>query len=273
MFKKLSNEDRSSTGNKSGSAYASMLKPEITIPFFKARDGENQVRLLPIIEEEKHMKFGGLEVWTYYTGSGLVVSPSTFGQARDPLMAKYKKYKMTDPKGKAQIFKPSKHILNYILNYNPDEDRSVVHIWRTSEKFRDNIFGRAKDRETKKMIPIEDPEEGRILFFEKQGQGRDTQYSQEEVGSKPDVLIDVDAIAAQMRPFEDILFVPSYDELENLAADMECIPVQDDREDDWGTRSQSGASDDKVDIEKQDRDSDEIAARIRAKMAGKENQS
>lgn len=282
MFKKQTNETRSAVGSKAGSAYASMLKLDVTIPFFQARDGENQVRLLPILEEEQHMKFGGMEVWTFYSGAGLVVSPSTFGNARDPIMEKYRRYKLTNP-GKAKVFKPSKHILNYILSYNEGDDRNKVMIWRTSETFRNNIFGRAKDRKTGTILPIDDPEEGRILFFEKYGQGRDTKYAQEGVDSTPDFIENIDEIGSQMRPFADILFVPSAEELENLAADMEHIPVDDEKEDDVDWGRPANREDPKPNFEKeeptpeiqkqQDADSEAIAERIRQKLAkGKTSQ-
>lgn len=278
MFKTISQEERTSAGsNLSGRNskgwVASAIKSEYNYDAFRPIDGPNKFRLLPPLEADDLATVGGIGVWKYYAGGNTYISPTTLNSgARDPMLEKYRKYKLIDPK-RANAFKPTRAVMAYVLDYNRDEDPTVVKLFMCSASLMKRILERAEDRETGKIIPIDHPEEGRVVMFDKSGKGLTTTYTREEIGRNPDPLQDPEAIADQMKPFKDIIKIYSYEELAQLAEDTESIADNSgrdipDEEDDgaWPSPKQNASKDEDVDIRKREGVDEDILNKVRAQM-------
>lgn len=277
MFKTLTDEQRSQSnevlsGKSGGGMYGSILKSGVNIPGYKPIDGINKIRLLPPLEADPHSTFGGAGLWTFFCNGSTVISPTSFNpSAKDPVLERYRKYKLTDPegKGKSRHFKPSRKVINYILSYNPDDDPRELKVWITSKAMIERVLGAAQDLETGKVVPIDCPADGRAILFKKTGKNLQTRYINETISKDPDPIEEIMEIGAKMRPFEEIIRVPSIEELENFAEDLEAIAESEGGRDipeddtDWDKPS---IPEQDVEIEKRDDANDAITAKIRQQM-------
>jgi len=191
------------------------LNPEMGFETFVAQDGDNSIRIVPPLSDDKDGKLWGIDVYAYYVNGRSFLSPRTFDpNATDPFKDMYDKLKQEDPEA-AKAFKGSKRSLTFVLDMMDDEK---LKIFSAPPTVIDEILKVSKNRRTGELIPVEDPKDGRIIFFNKSGQGIQTRYGAFSLDTESCVLDD--SIADQLVHFRDLLIVPTAEELLEVLANM-----------------------------------------------------
>lgn len=191
------------------------LNGEFMFQTFQPQDGDNSVRIVPPLGDDPHASLWGLDVWVYYLNGKPYLSPQTFDRnARDPVMEKYNKLKQEDVEA-AKAFKGTKRSLTFVLDMLNDEE---LKVWAAPTTVIDEILKVAKNRKNGELIPVEDPKDGRVIFFNKAGTGINTKYSAFQLDTEKTPLDD--SIADQLVHFKDLLVVPSAEDLDDILADF-----------------------------------------------------
>lgn len=228
VFKRISEDERekameqmkSGGGASSGSWTDTIINPEHSISTFTPKKGTNKVRFLPPLAGDEFVQTGGLGLWWFRINNTTYNSPKSFNaRAECPLMDRYSKYRNVDEE-RAQLFKPSRRVGCYILDLNEEEEKGPeMKFWFAPVTLIENIFKRCRVRSTGAIIPVDDPELGRAVYFDREGENRLTRYTNEEVDQQPYPI--TDAMAEGMVPYKDLLRILSVEELEEVAANAE----------------------------------------------------
>ena len=184
------------------------------IPIFNTVDGDNQIRIVPPLSDDKHASLWGLEVWTYFIANKSIVSNKTFNSNnRDPVQEYFFNIRESQP-DEARKFKGTKRHLMFVLDLN--DGREKLKLWAAPPTLVDEFIRLAKNRRTGELIPLEDPEQGRVIFFTKTGSGINTKYSGVEVDPEPSPI--QEELADELETFEDMLIILSEDEMDSIVS-------------------------------------------------------
>ena len=203
-FKKLNEKERRDLIEKGSRPQVSYLKTDI--PVFIPQDGANTIRILPPVAEDKHAKLFGVEIWTYFLNNRMYVSPRAFnGKTSDPVSDKFFELRHTDEDA-AEKFRGSRRFIMHILDL-ADEENPELKIWPAPISLIEDIIYVCQTTRNRQIIPVEDPDEGRRIFFNKQGQGMNTKYCQMLIDDK---LCPIShKWADEIRPFDEVIQVDS----------------------------------------------------------------
>ena len=176
-------------------------------------DGDNQIRIVPPLANDEMATLWGVDVWTYFLSGHSYLSPQVFDKhAKNPVYDAYKVMKQEDPElcTKLQLGGSKKTIL-FILDLNDGEKNPPLKVWAAPPSLVDEFIRASKNRKTGKLIAIEDPEDGRVLFFTRTGTGKNTKYTTVQLDTEAYPL-DADLIE-HIPYFTDILVRPDMEEL------------------------------------------------------------
>lgn len=176
-------------------------------------DGDNQIRIVPPLAEDEMASLWGVDVWTYFLSGHSYLSPQVFDKhAKNPVYDAYKEMKQEDPElcKKLQLG-GSKKTLLFILDMNDGGSKPVLKIWAAPPTLVNDFIRISRNRKTGKLIALDDPEDGRVIFFTRTGSGVSTKYSGVQIDNEPYPL-DVELLD-QIPLFTDILVKPDIAEL------------------------------------------------------------
>ena len=214
-FKVINEKERREFIEKGSRPQISYL--QTSLPVFVPQDGENTIRILPAVEEDKHAYLFGVEIWTYFLQNRLYVSPRAFnGKATDPVADKFFEERQTD-EALAEKFRGSRRFVMHILDLN-DAKQPVLKIWPAPISLVEDIISVSQVTRSGKIIPVEDPKEGRKIFFKKQGQGMNTKYCQMIIDDEFYPISE--EMADHIKPFEEIIRVDSEEVLASVVKAM-----------------------------------------------------
>ena len=210
-FKTVSDKQRKEFVEKGTRPQVSYLKTDL--PVFVPQDGENVIRILPVLASDEHANLFGVEIWHYFINNRLYVSPRVFtGKHSDPVSEKFFEVRRTD-EAAAQKYRGSKRFIMHILDYNDEKD-PVLKIWPAPISLVDEIIAVSQVTRSGEIIPVEHPTKGRKIYFKKQGSGMNTRYCQMIIDDEP-CPIDL-KLSEQIKPFKDIIKVDSEEVLADL---------------------------------------------------------
>lgn len=193
------------------------LNPEFGFQTFQPVDGDNSFRIVPPLADDKHATLWGFDVWVYYLGGRAYLSPSTFDKnAHDPVLEKYNQLKQTDAEA-AKPFKGTKRSLTFVLDLNNTDEE--LKLWAAPTTVIDEVLKISKNRRSGELVAVEDPQNGRVIFFNKTGTGVATRYSAFQLDQAAMPL--PPGLADQMCHFKELLIVPTTEELKQVIADMD----------------------------------------------------
>lgn len=194
----------------------SYLNSEFGFVTFQPQDGDNSIRIVPPLGDDPNASLWGLDVWVYYLNGRTYLSPKTFQQdAEDPIFDMFSKVRQEDAEA-AKTYKGTKRSLTFIQDMMDD---GKLKVWAAPTTVIDEILKVSKNRRTGELIPVEDPKDGRIVFFSKTGQGIQTRYGAFALDSEPCPLSET--IADELAHFKDFLIVSSADELREVLANLD----------------------------------------------------
>ena len=196
---------------------------------FVPLDGDNQIRIVPPLDNDEMATLWGVDVWTYFLSGHSYLSPQVFDKhAKNPVYDAYKVMKQEDPElcTKLQLGGSKKTIL-FILDLNDGEKNPPLKVWAAPPSLVNDFIRASKNRKTGKLIAIEDPEDGRVLFFTRTGTGKNTKYTTVQLDTEAYPL---EAELIEHIPyFTDILVRPDMAQLQT-SLDETLSGKQEDKE-------------------------------------------
>lgn len=179
-------EERSAMGNQD---FDKLLKPGTKL--YKVRDGDNRVRLLPPTwEGAKHY---GLDVWVHY-GVGpdrqSYLCLRKHGDGKEPCPVCDER---DDVRGDNDVdekyvkeLEAKRRVLVYLVDR--DDERSGEQAWFMPQSLDKDIVKVSIDKETREVLPIDHPEDGYDIIFEKSGSKMLTKYDGVQIARRSSPL-------------------------------------------------------------------------------------
>lgn len=209
-FRKVSGREREKEVRSRSQRGLGYCKSDL--PVFVPIDGDNQIRILPCLSDDPNADLWGMTVWTYFIQNRVYLSPRTFDEnLRDPISEYFFELRDKDPDA-AKAYRGVKRNLMFILDFN-EEVEGELKIWAAPPTLIDSFINLSKNRGTGELIPLEDPDEGRIIYFTKSGTGVNTKYDGVQIA---DVYPIEAELAKRLDYFADILDVPLVEDMEDV---------------------------------------------------------
>src|SRR5690606_3916895 len=205
--------------------------------FFKPRDGENEIRILPVSWDdlEKWGDSWGIMVDVHYQVGAdnsaylclakMKGKPCPVCEARD----------QTDDEEERNLFRSTRRLLCYVIDRNNDNaGRQVCAM--PLQLYRE-INTRSIDKKTKEVILIDDHNEGYDVTFVKEGTGIRSKYSGVEIARDSSPLTDDEHKMEQWltfieeNPLPDILNFFEYSHIEKVLQGKVAKKDDDDEDD------------------------------------------
>ncbi len=146
-----------------------------SLKMFKPADGDNLIRILPPTwDNADHF---GLDTWVHY---GIGPDSQTYlcldkmkGEACPICDERARAVKDGDT-AYADKLKPTKRVLVYLIDRNSEKDGPVV--WSMPWTIDRDLCKLVVDKRSGEVLPIDDPQNGYDIEFERKGKGDRTQY-------------------------------------------------------------------------------------------------
>ena len=178
-------EELSRKASEGARDYDSIFKPGI--PIFKAKEGENCIRILPSTWDEPD--------WDYIIHQHRNVGPDNVsylcldkmkdGEVCPVCEAK----RLATDKEEADELRIQKGSICWIIDR--DDERTGPQVWQMPfTKVRNEIYARSVDKKTRAPILVDDPEEGFDINFTRVGTTVTTEYKAVEVARDPTPIHD-----------------------------------------------------------------------------------
>jgi len=181
-------ESASRRAKQSGGGYDSYLLPDI--PFFKPKEGENAVRIMPPTWEDQE-KWG--DNWEIQVHLHRNVGPDDatylcldkmLGKPCPPCEAR----RHAADEDEADALRIQWRALCWVIDRN--DEKAGPQVWGLPVTLFREINLRSIDRKTNQLVLIDHPEEGYDLLFSKEGTGKKTKYTSIEIDRDPTPLHD-----------------------------------------------------------------------------------
>lgn len=172
-YQRRTREDVKERANMRGGGFDSYIKPKYKM--YKVRDGKNLIRVLPPTwPKAKHY---GYDIWVNY-GIGVdnqsYLSLSKMKQEKDPLLEGRRQAERDGDEKLARALQPRQRILMWVID-RLDEDEGP-QLWPAPFSFDRALANISTDEDSKEVVFIDDPKEGRDVRFYKEGSGLKTKY-------------------------------------------------------------------------------------------------
>ena len=232
--------------------------------FFKPKEGENNIRILPPTWNLKEWSDNwAIEVWLHRDigpDKATYLCLDKMNKGKCPICEA-----RLDARGDDEIraLKPKTSMLAYIINR--DDEKAGPVVWALSNRFEQDICLRMQDKRTGEVLAIDHPDNGYDISFTRTGTGIKTRYAGIDIARRPSPLADrerdqdkwLDFI--QDSPLPDLLDFKTYDYLSQVYAGKRSAKESADDADDKPTRSSRDRDrdDDKPSRSRSSRDADE----------------
>lgn len=177
QYRERSQEQWRKERNRSTGDYDKAYKDEFTV--FKAREGDNRIRVLPpTFKEAEHF---AIVIWlhsnigpdnqTYLCHSKL---EAMGGEGKCPICDEYALARRSGDDDYAKEIKPYSKMLAWIIDRN-DPDKGP-QLWAIPATVHRDILGNSEDPDTKEILVIDHHEHGYDIVFKREGSGLKTKY-------------------------------------------------------------------------------------------------
>jgi hypothetical protein len=249
-------QERSEMGNQD---YDKLLKPGTKI--YKVRDGDNRIRVLPPTwPDAKHY---GLDVWVHYSvgpDRQSYLCPRKHGKGECPICDERDSVRRDSAADDKYVkdLEPKRRVLVYLIDR--DEERAGEQTWFMPQSLDKDITKVSIDKDTRAVLPIDHPEDGYDIIFDKSGSKLNTKYSGVQISRRSSPL-------GKRAWLENAMDNPLPDQLkvfdgEHIAKVFGAGGIQRDRDDDRGGRDRD-RDDDRRGGRDRDRDDDRPRGRGR----------
>lgn len=173
-YKKRSAEDLDRRTNQSNNKFDTVLVKEAK--FFKPKDGDNNIRILPPTWDGANHY--GFDLHVHYQigpdkGSFVCVN-ETFGKHDCVICKERFKASANGDEEYAKSLKPSRRVAVYLIDRDKEEEGPKI--WPMPWTVDEDIASRSKSKKTGQIYNVDDPDEGYDISFQKKGKGVTTKY-------------------------------------------------------------------------------------------------
>lgn len=190
-YAQRSYEDTQTRANQRGGSFDSWIKEGVKT--FKAKEGLNTVRFLPMPEEHAErlkVKHYGYDVWVHYDIGGDKNSYPCLEQMKGEFcpVCEYKRELEAEKADKEEIKKLNarKSVVCYIIDRDKESEGPLV--WPMSFTIDKEFSQLSMDTTDKTFLAIEDPDEGYDISFIRNGTGLMTKYESKQIARKKSYL-------------------------------------------------------------------------------------
>jgi hypothetical protein len=249
-------EDAKKEIESSGRRFDAPVKSDVQI--FRAKEGDSYIRILPPTwPNPKH--------WAYeadvhnYVGNGAYMC---LGERKCPICKASKEAKAAGSEDEGKKLAPKNYFFAYVIDRNDDKSPPVPKIYMMSWSIHRDLRSQATDHRSKKIVYIDDPDEGYDVTIKRVGKTKETtKYTfivdreKSPLHDDPRVQQDILDYVAD-HPIPDMLLVhhPDYltdaiegtveehdPDLDDPTEDRRGRGARDDRGDDRGARDRRDA--------------------------------
>jgi len=187
-----------------------------SIKMFKPADGDNIIRIMPPTwEGAEHF---GLDIYVHYgvgPDSQTYLCTHKMQNKPCPICDEREKASKDGDAEYADKLKPTKRVLIYLIDRNNEKDGPIV--WSMPWTIDRDLCKLVVDKRSGEILPIDNPESGYDISFERKGKGDRTQYIGLAVARRDSDLGDpkwLDEI--QENPLDKILQFYDYDHVASV---------------------------------------------------------
>jgi hypothetical protein len=200
--------------NQSGSNYANVIQDQFNT--FGAKDGENQIRILPPTwEDPEHY---GYDIWVHFNvgpEGGTVLCLSRMKHQACPICEAQAKYEAGGREDAAD-FKPKRRVAVWLVDKKAEKPEDNPCIWTMGWTVDRDITKSCKDRESGKLFMIDHPTAGYDAFFDKTGKGDTTKYIGFAISRNPSSIDQKYIDFIVQNPIPSCLIWRDYKEVQDL---------------------------------------------------------
>jgi len=188
---------------------------ELGMKSYAAKEGHNFIAIIPPKDPTKY--FGHLVHVHYNVGpnKNAFVCPTADRNARCPICEKRAQLEEEDAEVHKDLIyelRPSLRVLFFVVDM---KDKSTaaegVQLYDAPNTVNQLVCGASTNPRTGEVIDISDPQEGKIMVFERVGKGRNTKYQNGKIEDRPPLLPEW---LEGLPEFVDILDLASYEEIQ-----------------------------------------------------------
>lgn len=234
-YRRPSEDAMEKRATQQGGQFTSFIKDEYRT--YSAKKGDNAIRFLPRHEDEKADTYGE-DVWVHYgvgPDKGSVVCPYKMMNEPCPLCEERSRAEKRGDQEAAGELKPTRRVVAWIID-RKNEDQGPL-VWAMPWTVDRDIAKQARDRETGKYYFLDDPEQGYDVYFDRDGEQRNTKYSGFQLARRASSVEPKFLEFIEKNPLLDVLMMRDYDEIKAIyegpsvdaAADRPAERRDDDR--------------------------------------------
>ena len=190
---------------------------ETEVPLFKPRDGDNCIRWVPPLEDDKVVNhpLGVVLLVHYIEGFGSIVSPKSFGDraTNDPIDNVKREILKIDPELE-ELIRTGRRVIGHILDLDAD-DQGEYKIWPAPITLVEEMIYATKNRRLGNTYSLEHPDRGYPVVFDKVGEQRSTKYRSVQL-DRDEFPLD-DRLLDEIVYLDEIIVRKSEDELQEIA--------------------------------------------------------
>lgn len=240
-----------------GGDFDKFLKPHIKI--YKPHDGDNRIRIVPPGWKKAdhygvdiHVHYGvGADRQTYLCLHKMLGKPDPINEERE-LFAREADTDNEADKKHLRDLTATKRTLLYLIDR--DNQKEGVQAWAMPKGLDMDIVKISMDKDSGEVLPIDHPEDGYDVTFEKNGKGVNTKYEAAAIARRSSPLGKAEWLEYAMEnPLPDMLVYYDYDYIAKAFGGKGSHSSSRDRDDDRG-RDREDKGRDRDDDRRRDRD-------------------
>ena len=202
-------QKRAEQGSKNFDTY---LRDDIKM--FKPNEGANTIRILPPTFEDADSF--GIDAWVHFSVGPDQQSYLCLNKMKGepcPVCEELDRAKRDrEDEQYVNDLKPTRRVLFYLLDR--DHEKDGVQAWAAPQSMEANILRISVDKKTGETLPLDDPENGFDVEFDKRGKGIGTKYEGIAIARRESPLGDKRALQFAIdNPLPSILEYFSYDHI------------------------------------------------------------
>jgi len=204
--------------NQTGGGFASFIKDEFLT--FRPAKGEHHIRILPPTWQYRDGRDGdhfSMEIYVHYgvgPDNGAVLCLQRMRDKRCPLCENRQRAEQRGDEEEKNELKPIRRALMWVLNRKEQSLGTLV--WAAPQTVDRDITKICRDTMTGVIYHLDDPDDGYDITFEREGEGRNTQYGAVRLARESSSVDGKYIHYILEHPLQDVLRWRTYEEVERM---------------------------------------------------------
>lgn len=185
-------------------------------PKYTAKKGENAVRILPRHADEE-AEYYGEEVHIHYNvgpDKASVLCLNKMLNKPCPVCEDRMKAERRGDDEAVKAMRPQRRVIMWIIDRK--EENKGPQVWDCPPTVDKEVTKTARDRERGIYEALDDPEQGKDIYFDRDGEGLTTKYTGFQLAKRPTSVEDKWLVFITKNPLKETLRWRSYDEVSAL---------------------------------------------------------